>query len=151
MEKIDVLKRTPYIRELEDEHLKILATMCRSRTFQAGERLVRQGKTQEHIYVIEDGLVGIYLELAPTVRRQIQAAANFEVVGFSAMLPPYRARSTAIAIETTRALAFNGKELAGLCASNPKMGCLIHRGLASLIALRLQYAYTQLIGVASQD
>jgi len=151
MEKIDVLKRTAYIREMEDEHLKIMATMCRSRTFQTGERLVQQGKTQEHIFVIEDGLVGIYLELAPTVRRQIQAASNFEVVGFSAMLPPYRARSTAMAIETTKVLVFNGKELAGLCTTNPAMGCLIHRGLASLIALRLQHAYGQLIGVTSQD
>lgn len=151
MEKIDVLRRTPFIRELEEDHLQMLAMMCSSQTFQTGERLVRQGKTQEHIYIIEDGLVGIYLELAPTVRRQIQAAANFEVVGFSAMLPPYRARSTAIAMETTKVLVFNGKELAGLCSTNPKMGCYIHRGLASLIALRLHHAYTQLIGVTSQD
>jgi CRP-like cAMP-binding protein len=151
MEIIDILKKTPFVREMEDEELQKLGKMCQSRTFETGESLVRQGKTQEHIYIIEDGLVGIYLELAPMVRRQIQAAASFEVVGFSAMLPPYRARSTAIVIETTKALAFNGKELAGLCINDPKMGCYVHRGLASLVASRLHYAYAQLIGVASQD
>lgn len=62
------------------------------------------------MYVIEDGLVGLYLELGPMTHRQIQAASNFDVIAWSAMLPPYRSTTTAKAIETTKALVFHGTD-----------------------------------------
>ncbi len=151
MTTVEILKKTPFIRELNDKQLEQLAALGGSEVFEAGEYLVRQGRLSEKIYVIEEGLVGIYLELGPMTRRQVQSASNFEVVGWSAMLPPYRARSTAIAMERTRVLTFNGKELVNLCLTDPKIGCIVHRGLASLIATRLHNAYTQLMGVAHQD
>ena len=151
MTKLEVLKRCPFVRELDDEQLKIMADMCSTEVFEAGESLAKQGRTQEKIYLIEDGLVGLYLEVGPMTHRQIQSASNFEVVGWSAMLPPYRSTTTTKAIETTKVLAFNGQELANLCQTHPMIGCKVHRGLASVIALRLHYAFTQLMGVTTQD
>lgn len=151
MSKLEVLKRCPFVRELSDEQLKVMAELCTSQVFQTGESLCKQGRTQENIYLIEDGLVGIYLELGPMSHRQIQSASNFEVVGWSAMLPPYRGRSTVTAMETTKVLAFNGKQLTDLCETNPKIGCKVHRGLASVIAIRLHHAFTQLMGITGQD
>jgi len=150
MTKLEVLKRCPFVRELNDEQLKILADMCYLEVFETGECLTRQGRTQEKIYLIEDGLVGIYLELGPMNQRQLQSASNFEVVGWSAMLPPYRASATCKAIETSKVLAFNGKELVSLCERHPDIGCKVHRGLASLIAVRLHHAFTQLMGVTGE-
>jgi len=151
MTKLEVLKRCPFVRELDDEQLKILAEMGKNEVFEAGESLAKQGRTQENIYLIEDGLVGLYLEVGPMTYRQLQAASNFEVVGWSAMLPPYRALTTAKAIETTKVLAFSGKKLVDLCDSHPEIGCKVHRGLASVIAVRLHHAFTQLMGVTAQD
>jgi CRP-like cAMP-binding protein len=67
------------------------------------------------------------------------------------MLPPYRALCTVKAIETTTVLAINAKDLINLCDKNTEIGNKVHRGLASLIALRLHNAFTQLLGVTSQD
>ncbi|MFC1974488.1 Crp/Fnr family transcriptional regulator [Chloroflexota bacterium] len=150
MTKLEVLKRCPFVRELNDEQLKIMAGLCAPEVFEAGERLCKQGRTQERIYLIEDGLVGIYLELGPMNQRQLQSASNFEVVGWSAMLPPYRCSATVNAIETTKVLTFDGKELVNLCESYPDIGCRVHRGLASLIAVRLHHAFTQLMGVTGE-
>jgi len=83
--------------------------------------------------------------------RLLQAASEFEVVGWTSMLPPYRARATAKAIETTKALSFSAKGLIALCEKNPEIGNEIYRGLATLIALRLGSAFIQLMGVTSQD
>ena len=151
MTKLEVLKKCPFVRELDDEQLKIMADMATVEEFEVGESLCKQGRTQEKIYLIEDGLVGIYLELGPMTHRQIQAASNFEVIGWSAMLPPYRCNTTVRAIETTKVLAFDGKKLVDLCQSHPMIGCRVHRGLASVIAVRLHYAFTQLMGVTAQD
>lgn len=151
MEKAEVLKRCPAFRDLDDEQLKVLADMATSETFEVGESLGRQGRAAEKVYIIEDGLVGIYLELGPMTHRQIQSAANFDLVCWSAMLPPYRMTTTVRAIETTRALAFEGKALARLCQTHPPIGCKVHRGMAATIASRLSSAYTQLMGVTSSD
>lgn len=150
MTKIEVFKRCPFVRELNDEQLKFLANMCFSEVFEVGESLVKQGRTQEEIYLIEDGLVGIYLELGPMTQRQLQSASNFEVIGWSAMIPPYRAHNTVKAIETTKVLTFKGKELVKLCDTHSEIACKIHRGLATVIAERLEHAFTQLLGVTSE-
>ncbi len=151
MTKLEVLKRTPFVRELDDEQLKVIADMCHEEVYEVGECLAKQGRSSESLYLIEDGLVGIYLEVGPMTQRMLQAASNYEVVAWTAMLPPYRARATAKAIETTKVLSFNGKELVELCEKNPVIGNKVHRGLASLIAVRLQNAFAQLMGVTAQD
>ena len=152
MTKLEVLKRVPFVRELNDEELKILADMAKEESFQVGQELQKQGRSVDKLYVIEEGLVGIYLEVGPMARRQLQSASNFEVVNWASMLPPYRATATARAIETTRVLTFDAKELMKLCDEKPAIGNKVHRGLASLIAVRLRNAFTQLMGVTgSQD
>lgn len=151
MTKLEVLKKCPFVRELDDEQLKVMADMASVEVFEVGESLCKQGRTQEKVYLIEDGLVGIYLEVGPMTHRQLQSASNFEVVGWSAMLPPYRCHTTVKAIETTKVLTFNGKKLVDLCQTHPLIGCKVHRGLASVIAVRLHYAFTQLMGVTAQD
>jgi len=151
MTKLEVLKRCPFVRELNDEQLKVMAEICHEETFEVGEYLTKQGRTSEKRYLIEEGLVGIYLELGPMSERLLQSASNFEVVVWSSMLPPYRAYASAKAMETTKVLAFKGKELVDLCDRNPEIGNKVHRGLASLIAIRLHNAFIQLMGVTSQD
>jgi len=151
MAKFEVLKRCSLVRDLSDEQLKTIAKLAKEETYEVGELLIKQGRTVEKLFLIEDGLVGIYLELGPITHRLLQTASEFEVVGWTSMLPPYRARATAKAIETTKALAFSAKGLIALCEKNPEIGNEIYRGLATLIALRLGSAFIQLMGVTSQD
>jgi len=151
MKKIEVLKRCPMFRELDEKQLELIADMSTSEVYEVGESLGKQGRSQEKAFIIEDGLVGIYLELGPMMHRQIQAASNFELVCWSAILPPHRMFSTVEAIETTKVLAFKGLELARLCQNHPEIGCKIHRSVAQTIATRLNNAYTQLMGVTAQD
>ena len=151
MDKIEVLKRCPIFRELDEEQLKVVSEMATTEVYEVGESLGRQGRSQEKAFIVEDGLVGIYLELGPMMHRQIQAASNFELVCWSAMLAPYRMYSTVKAIETTKVMAFKGRELAQLCQTQPQIGCKMHRGVAQTVANRLHSAYTQLMGVTAQE
>jgi len=151
MTKLEILKKCSLTSGLSDEHLSGIADMCDEETFEIGEHLGRQGRLLEKVYIIEDGLVGIYLELGPMSKRQLQAASNFEAVCWEAMISPYRSTSTGIAIETTKVLAFNGEELLNLCFTNPGLGCRLGQGLASVVQSRLNSAYSQLMGVAAQE
>lgn len=147
MNKIEVLKRSDLFRELNDEHLALVAEMGTHQVFDAGTIVYKQGSTAEQIHVIEEGLVGIILEVGPLAQRQVQAAANFESFGWSAMIPPYTRTATVKALETTKVIVFNGRELTAFCTTHGEEGFKIMEALARVIGERLRQAYIQLLGV----
>jgi CRP-like cAMP-binding protein len=151
MDKIEVLKRSDLFRELDDEHLALVAEIGTEKIFDAGTIVHRQGAVAELIYVVEEGLVGIILEVGPLAQRQIQAAANFESFGWSAMVPPYTRTTTVKALERTKVVVFNGRELTAFCNTHCEVGFNIMRGVARVIAERLHQAYIQLLGVTDED
>jgi len=151
MTKLEVLARCPSIRQLDEEQLGKLAEICVEEVYEVGDSLCKQGRTQGKLFLIAEGLVGVYLEVGPMTERLLQSASNFEVIGWSSILPPYRCTATVKAIESTKVLAFDGRELTELCEQNPVIGLKVYRGLASLIAVRLRNAFTQLMGVTSMD
>ena len=151
METIEVLRRSDIFHYLEDGELQIVARMGTPQVFEAGTIICRQDKEEQNVYVIEEGLVSIILELGPTDRRQIQTASNFECFGWSATIPPFRCAATVKALERTKTLAFNGRELRNLIYTNPKLCAEIAGGVAYVISQRLRTAFTQLMGVTYQD
>ncbi len=151
MDKLEVLRRSDIFHYLDDDELKVVGEMCTAEVFEAGAIICRQDREQDKLYIIEDGLVSVLLELGPTDRRQIQAASNFECFGWSATVPPFRCTATARALERTKVLAFNGMELRNLVYTNPKLCAAIAGGVAYVISQRLRAAFTQLMGVTYQD
>lgn len=151
MDKIEVLKRAELFNRLDEQQLKEVANMCTREVFEAGQVLYKQDKFLEKLYVIEEGLVAIILEVGPMAQRQVQSASVYEVVGWSAVLEPHIATATVKALEKTTALAFKGEDLADTCFVKPEIGCRVSRGLARVIAKRLRQAYVQLLGVCSDE
>ena len=151
MDRIEVLRRSDRFHFLEEDELGVVEKMCTPEVFEAGTIICKQDREEEKIYVIEDGLVSILLELGPTDKRQIQAASNFECIGWSATIPPFHCTATAKTLERTKVLVFNGKELRNLIYTNPKLCAEIAGGVAYVISQRLRAAFTQLMGVAYQD
>ena len=145
--KTQTLKKCALFQKLNDEQLNIIEKMCTSETFEPGAIICKQDKKGEKIYVIEDGLVGIILEVGPLSERQVQSASKYDVFGWSAMIEPFRYTATVKAIKKTTALAFNGKNLHDLYMTYPEISCLIFKELTSVVARRLNEAYTQLLGV----
>ncbi|HEX75270.1 MAG TPA: cyclic nucleotide-binding domain-containing protein [Dehalococcoidia bacterium] len=151
MNKLEVLRRSDLFRELTDEQLSVVEKMCTSEVFEQGTIICKQGRMEDKVYIVEEGLVGIILEVGPLAQRQVQAVCNFETFGWSAMIPPYTCTATAKTIEKTSVLAFNGQKLCDLCLTKPEIGCRACRAVARVVATRLRQAYTQLLGVTSQD
>lgn len=151
MDKVEVLKRSDLFRDLDNDQLGVVAKMCEARVFEPGVIICKQGRTEGKVYVVEDGLVGIILEVGPLAQRQVQSACRFETFGWSGLVEPYTYTATVKAIQKTRALEFKGQELNELCKTIPEIGCKISRATARIVAERLRQAYVQLLGVAYQD
>jgi signal-transduction protein with cAMP-binding, CBS, and nucleotidyltransferase domain len=151
MDRLEVLRRSELFTGLSDEQLNVVEKMCTSDVFEPGAIICKQDRKEERLYVIEEGLVGIFLEVGPLSQRQIQAASNFETVCWSAMIEPYVCTATAKAMEKTKVLAFVGSELCDLCLSKPDIGCSVCRAVARIVAGRLRHAFTQCLGVTYQE
>ena len=151
MDKIEVLKRSDLFRELDDEQLEIIEKIGDSRVFELGMIVHKQGSIIDRIHVVEDGIVGIIIEVGPMAQRQVQVATNFESFGWSAIIPPYIATATAKALEKTKTITFNGRELFGVCTKHPDIGFKVLQTLACVISGRLRQTYTQLLGVTDND
>jgi len=151
MERIEILRRSDIFHYIDEDELKLVEKMCTPEVFEAGAVICKQDREENKVYVVEEGLVSILLELGPTDRRQIQAASNFECIGWSATIPPFHCTATAKAIERTKVLAFDGRKLRDLISTNPKLCAEIAGGVAYVISQRLRAAFTQLMGVTYQD
>ena len=151
MDTLEVMRKSDLFHGLNDGQLKIVEKMGTVCEFQPGAIICKQGDTLDKIYLIEDGLVGIILELGPLSERQVQAASKFQSFGWSAMIEPYTSSATVKAIEKTKALAFDRVVLCDLCLTQTEIGCRICRAVARLVATRLHNAYVQLLGVTYQD
>jgi CRP/FNR family cyclic AMP-dependent transcriptional regulator len=151
MDKLEVLRKSDLFGGLSDEQLGVVEKMCTAQVFEPGAIICKQDRKEERVYVIEEGLVGIILEVGPLSQRQIQAASNFETVGWSAMIEPHVCTATAKAVEKTKVLAFTGQELCDLCLTKPDIGCKVCRAVARVVAARLRHAFTQCLGVTYQE
>jgi CRP-like cAMP-binding protein len=149
--RTDVLAKCELFRELSVEQLGVVEKMCSAQEFEAGAIICKQGRQQDHVYVIEEGAAVIVLEVGPLAQRQVQAASQYEVLGWSGMVDPKTCTATVKATQKIKLLAFNGEELCSLCLGHPEIGCRICRGMARVLGKRLRQAYVQLLGVTSQD
>ena len=151
MDKLEILERSDLFRELKDKQISLIGKLCTAEVYEAGTIIHRANTMIDKLYIVEEGLVGIILEPGPLSHRQLQAVCNFETFGWEALIPPHLATATAKALEKTKVLAFNGKELCDLCQSTPDVGCPICQGVARVVAHRLHAAYMQCLGVTAQD
>ena len=150
MNKLEVLEKSDLFGGLDNEQLSLVAELCTSEVFESGETICKQGKKLDKLYIIEDGLAGVFLELGPTTRRQIRASSRFETFGWSALLPSRRSGTTSVALERTKVLACDGQELVNLCRSNHDICFKVQGGLLQVVLGRLDNAYVQLMGVTCE-
>lgn len=147
MEMVEVLKKSEVFHDLTDEQLGVIEKMCSRQTFEPGAVICKQDQKSDRLYIVEDGLAGIVLEVGPLSQRQVQTAGKYEVFAWSAMIEPYKYTATVKAVKKISALGISSDDLLALCKSKPEIGCLVSGGIARIVAKRLREAYTQLLGV----
>ena len=69
------------------------------------------------------------------------------MLGWSWLVPPYRARFDARAVGTVHAVAFDGACLRGKCETDSELGYELHRRFVVVITERLQATRMRLLDV----
>lgn len=77
----------------------------------------------------------------------VQTIGDGDILGWSWLIAPYRYRFSAKAIESTRAVALDGKCLREKCEKNPDLGYEVLKRLVNILTERLEAARIQLLDI----
>jgi len=142
-----ILAQHPFLKELEPRHLKILVGCASNVRFNAGQILFHEGEEANQFYMIRQGKVAIEIlapELGPIT---VQTVGEGDVLGWSWLIPPYRWRFGARAVELTRAIALDGKCLRQKSEEDHDLGYELLKRFSGIIVERLEATRLQLLDV----
>ncbi len=141
-----LLAEHPFFRDLTPGDLQLITGCAKNARFEAGQLIIREGEDADQFYLIRQGKLSLEV-FTPRGPTQIQTIGAGDVLGWSWLIPPYKWRFDARAIETTRAFALDGKCLRGKCDEDPRLGYELLKRIAAVIAERLHATRLQMLDV----
>jgi CRP-like cAMP-binding protein len=148
MHALDVLlPETAVFAGMAPEHLSLIAGCAKNVRFAPGEQLFRQGEPADTFYLVREGVVSTEIWVPGRGGVRVETIEAGEIAGWSWLIPPYRWHSDAHALDTVRALAFDGACLRGKCDTDPVLGYELLRRFSVLLVESLEATRLRLIDV----
>lgn len=137
----------PFFAGLEAELGQLISGCARNHRFDAGHYLGREGEPADEFYLIRHGKVA--LEILPPGQKAIVYATQGEgdIVGASWLVPPYRWRFDARAMELTRAIGIDAKCLRDKCEADHHLGYAMMKRFLPVVMQQLDETRLQMIDV----
>ena len=146
MESLEpILSEHAFFKDLPPDYLKIVVGCASNVKFDEGEFLFREGGDADKFYLIRHGRIALKIFTTHKGPVTLQTIGPGEVVGWSWLIPPYRWHFDAQAMETTRAIALDGKCLRGKCDDDHSLGYELMKRFAHIMEERLQATRLQLL------
>ena len=140
-----IIREHPFFRDLEEGHIKIIVGCAKSVRFDAGQALLREGEEANQFFLIREGLVSVSITVPPAGSQILQTVSAGEMLGWSWLFPPHRWHFDAHAVESTRALAFDGKCLRNKCEADHDLGYEFLKRFSRIVTQRLEATQLQLL------
>ena len=142
-----VLAEHPLLKGCQAQYIQLLAGCASNVRFNAGDVIFRQGEEADLFYLIRQGRVALEVPDSGRGSIIIQTLVEGDVLGWSWAIAPYRWHFDARAVESTRAIALDGKCLRDKCEADHDLGYEIMRRITHIMEHRLQATRLQLLDV----
>jgi CRP-like cAMP-binding protein len=142
-----ILAEHPFLKGLDAQYLKLLVGCASNVRFNAGQFIFREGEEANEFYMIRQGKVALEILGAERGPITVQTVGEGDVLGWSWLIPPYRWRFNARALELTRAIALDGKCLRTKSEEDRNLGYELLKRFSSIIVERLEATRLQLLDV----
>ncbi len=138
--------------DLPDPVRERLAELAAVRRYETGTELFREGEEARDFAIVRSGRVALRVLVPERGMVSILSVEPGDVIGWSALVAPYRSTSTAEALEPVEVLAFDGAALRGVLRSDCQLASIVYPRLLQAVARRLVGTRYQLLDLfASQD
>ncbi len=134
-----------FIARLPDPARSRLAAMLRPAAYDPGEVVLREGAVTPFLALVSRGRVALRLmvpERGPTTLMTVEPG---ELLGWSALVPPYRSTATAVALEATELAVIDGPALREALETDPALAAALLPRVLEAVASRLGESWYQLL------
>jgi CRP-like cAMP-binding protein len=122
-----------------------LASIGAHAVFATGEVVLRDGAPTPFLGLVESGRIGLRLSVPERGNQTVVTIEPGELVGWSAVVPPYRATAEAVALEPTRVETFEAGALRDALASDRELASELLPILLTCVSDRLTTSWQQLL------
>ncbi|MFF2655141.1 cyclic nucleotide-binding domain-containing protein [Streptomyces sp. NPDC058045] len=122
-----------------------LLALAREVSFPQDARIFEEGNTADRFWVIRSGSVTLDLKVPGRGKVPVEPLGPGDLLGWSWLFPPYRWDFGAEAASPVRADEFDAAPVRRLYESDPKLGVVLLRVIAEILAGRLGTARGKLI------
>ena len=127
-----------------------LARIGRLSTLVNGQVLMREGEPTDYLAIVLEGRIGLRVRVPERGPITILTVEPGDVVGWSAVVPPYRATSTAVALAATELTLFEGPQLREALTSDAELAAELYPVILNAVSRRLEGTRLQLLDLFSQ-
>jgi CRP-like cAMP-binding protein len=127
-----------------------LASVGRLVYVPARQVILREAEPNDTMAIVLEGRVGLRVRVPERGQVTILTVEPGDVVGWSAVVPPYRATSTAIALSDSQLIIFDGPNLRAAMAGDEHLAAQFYPVLLKAVARRLEGTRQQLLDLFSQ-
>ncbi len=136
------LQRCQVFSTLDDAALDAVAASLIEKELEAGTTIFREGEPAVELLILREGKVALQMAASPAEallsrRITVDVIGANEIVGWSAVVEPFRYTLSGVCLQDTRALSISGSKLRWLMEDNRSIGFEILTGLSRVIATRL--------------
>ena len=138
----EILKEQEFLKAMDSEHLEVIVGCASKVRFAPDDYLFREGDEAKKFFLVSHGRVAVELDVN-FQSRIVMTLEPGQLVGWSWLLPPYRYKTAARAVEMTRAICFDGKCLRDKCEADPFLGYVLMKRFVRDLERRLYRAWMQ--------
>lgn len=136
-----------FLKDLAPRHHKLIVGCASNVRFDAGAYIFREGEEADRFYLIRRGKVGLEVFAPGRGPVVVQTITDGEILGWAWLVPPFLWHFDARAIETTRAIALDGKCLRGKCDEDLELGYELLKRVSHVMEESLKATRLQLLDV----
>lgn len=141
----DLVNEHRFFEGISPPYRALVAGCGKNVHFEPGQLIATTGAAADRFFAVRAGRVSIEMHAPARGALVLQTAEAGEVVGWSWLFPPYRWSFDVRAIDTVRAIEFDGTCLRDKCERDPAMGYEFMKRFAQVFLHRLEAARLQLL------
>ena len=142
----DVLRGLPFVEDMEPYQIDRLAVMAKEVGFETDQIIFREGDTHKQFYIVLSGTVALEVIGVGGAFRVLTVERGGEL-GWSFMLAKTGRHFRARAMDTVRALAFDGDELQKACEGDAVFGYRLTKRVLRVVSDRLEATRIRLLDI----
>lgn len=135
-DRLERLRGFGLLGGLDETELEAVHRLALEQTYAPGARLTEEGAAADLLYLFLDGRAVVTVSLPEGGQGVLDEVRAGEVLGWSAVMAPYRYTASAVATEAVRALVLRSADLRRLFEREHHLGYCVVRNAGEIVARR---------------